>query len=77
MIEINSIQNSSPYQIYKELYGNEDGSIPATFHVFNFIGWKPDPSQSKPARRGSATHSLKDIGELDKLVNDKGDKPKS
>ena len=58
-------------QIYKELYGNEDGTVPATFHVFNFIGWKPDASQRPPARRGSASHSLKDVGELNKLIDEK------
>ncbi len=46
--------------IYKEIYGNEDGSIPATFQILYMIGWKPDPSQPKPLPRGSASHSLKD-----------------
>ena len=27
------------------MYGNQDGSIPATYRVLYFIGWKPDPSQ--------------------------------
>lgn len=27
------------------MYGNSDGSIPATYRVLYFIGWKPDPSQ--------------------------------
>ncbi|CAG8474286.1 14115_t:CDS:10 [Cetraspora pellucida] len=43
--------------IYKDLHGNSDGTIPATFQ----IGWKPDVSQSKPKPRGSATMSLKDM----------------
>lgn len=30
----------------EELYGNEDGSIPATFQLLYFIGWKPHPSQA-------------------------------
>eukprot|EP00731_Ephydatia_muelleri_P022199 Em0014g790a len=50
--------------IYKELYGNEDGSIPATFQLLYFIGWKPHPSQAKPARRGSAGASMRDLGNL-------------
>ncbi|KAF9031826.1 S-adenosyl-L-methionine-dependent methyltransferase [Hymenopellis radicata] len=33
--------------VYKELHGNEDGTIPATFQVIFMIGWKPDPSQAK------------------------------
>ncbi|KAI7827910.1 S-adenosyl-L-methionine-dependent methyltransferase [Kickxella alabastrina] len=47
--------------IYKEMHGNEDGSIPATFQVIYMIGWKPDPSQPKPLPRGSGETSL---GEL-------------
>jgi NADH dehydrogenase [ubiquinone] 1 alpha subcomplex assembly factor 5 len=27
------------------MYGNQDGSIPATYRILYFIGWKPDPSQ--------------------------------
>ena len=52
------------------LYGNQDddtGSVPATFQLVHFIGWKPDKSQLQPAKRGSASVSLKDIG---KLVSD-------
>ncbi|WVR07555.1 hypothetical protein IAU60_004597 [Kwoniella sp. DSM 27419] len=47
--------------IYKELYGNEDGSVPATFQIIFLIGWKPGPNQPKPLERGSATTNLKDI----------------
>jgi NADH dehydrogenase [ubiquinone] 1 alpha subcomplex assembly factor 5 len=47
--------------IYKEMYGNDDGTIPATFQVIHLLGWKPDLSQARPAPRGSATHSLGDI----------------
>lgn len=27
------------------MYGNEDSSLPATYQVLYFIGWKPDASQ--------------------------------
>ncbi|TDL29644.1 S-adenosyl-L-methionine-dependent methyltransferase [Rickenella mellea] len=47
--------------IYKEMYGNEDGSIPATFQVIYLIGWKPAATQPKPLPRGSAKTNLKDI----------------
>jgi len=47
--------------IYKELYGNEDGSIPATFQIIYMIGWKPSSSQPKPLERGSAKTNLKDV----------------
>ncbi|ESK86805.1 putative methyltransferase c20orf7 mitochondrial-like isoform 1 [Moniliophthora roreri MCA 2997] len=47
--------------IYKELHGNEDGSVPATFQIIFMIGWKPAPSQPKPLERGSAQTNLKDV----------------
>ncbi|KAI0638589.1 S-adenosyl-L-methionine-dependent methyltransferase [Trametes polyzona] len=47
--------------IYKELHGNEDGTIPATFQVIYVIGWKPAPNQPKPLERGSAQTNLKDV----------------
>uniref|UniRef100_A0AAX7UN17 Arginine-hydroxylase NDUFAF5, mitochondrial n=1 Tax=Astatotilapia calliptera TaxID=8154 RepID=A0AAX7UN17_ASTCA len=47
--------------IYKEMYGSEDGSIPATFEILYMIGWKPHESQAKPAKRGSATASFGDL----------------
>ncbi|KAJ2724030.1 hypothetical protein GGI07_002235 [Coemansia sp. Benny D115] len=47
--------------IYKEMHGNEDGTIPATFQVIYMIGWKPDPSQPKPLPRGSGETSLGDL----------------
>ena len=43
-----------------EMYGNEDGSIPATFQVIYMIGWRPDETQPLPKQRGSAKKSLKD-----------------
>ncbi|BFZ07586.1 hypothetical protein BsWGS_10624 [Bradybaena similaris] len=53
--------------VYQEMYGNETG-VPATFQVINFIGWKPDPSQPKAAKRGSGQVSLKDIDKIDLLT---------
>ncbi|KAG1752479.1 S-adenosyl-L-methionine-dependent methyltransferase [Suillus paluster] len=47
--------------IYKELHGNEDGSVPATFQIIYMIGWKPSPSQPKPLERGTAQTNLKDV----------------
>lgn len=57
--------------IYQEMYGNADGTVPATFQVYNFIGWKPHESQPLPMARGSANFSLKDIKDLDKIVKKK------
>jgi NADH dehydrogenase [ubiquinone] 1 alpha subcomplex assembly factor 5 len=51
--------------IYQTLYGNNDGTIAATFQVLYLIGWKPDESQQRPAERGSANFSLKDIANLE------------
>jgi len=47
--------------IYKELHGQEDGAVPATFQVIYMIGWKPAPQQLKPLERGSGKRSLKDV----------------
>lgn len=50
--------------IYKEMYGKEDGSVPATFDILFMIGWKPHESQAKPAKRGSATVSFGDLSKI-------------
>lgn len=47
--------------IYRELHGNEDGSIPATFRIIYMIGWHDAPNQAEPLARGSAEINLKDI----------------
>ncbi|KAI9301963.1 hypothetical protein BJ944DRAFT_168145, partial [Cunninghamella echinulata] len=47
--------------IYKELHGNEDGTIPATFQIIYMIGWKPSENTPLPKKRGSANASLKDV----------------
>jgi len=52
--------------IYSSLYANSDGSVPATYYIYYFIGWKPDESQAKPAKRGSANFSFKDLHQLRK-----------
>jgi NADH dehydrogenase [ubiquinone] 1 alpha subcomplex assembly factor 5 len=47
--------------IYKEMYGNEDGSIPATFRTIYMIGWKEGVNQPKPLERGTGEINIKDI----------------
>jgi NADH dehydrogenase [ubiquinone] 1 alpha subcomplex assembly factor 5 len=47
--------------IYKELHGNEDGSIPATFRLIYMIGWKHASTQAKPLPRGSGMVSIKEV----------------
>ncbi|CAN0127149.1 unnamed protein product, partial [Heterosigma akashiwo] len=45
--------------LYQELYGTNEGRIPATFQVVYMIGWAPHESQPQPKRRGSAQKSMK------------------
>lgn len=47
--------------IYRELHGNPDGSIPATFRVIYMIGWHESIDQPQPLARGSGEVNLKDI----------------
>ncbi|GAM17694.1 hypothetical protein SAMD00019534_008690, partial [Acytostelium subglobosum LB1] len=49
--------------IYQGLYGNDDGTVPATFQVIYLIGWAPHHSQPKPLPRGSAKKHLSEIGD--------------
>ncbi|KAG7385147.1 NADH dehydrogenase [ubiquinone] 1 alpha subcomplex assembly factor 5 [Phytophthora boehmeriae] len=48
--------------IYQSMFGQPDGTVPATFQVIYLIGWSPHESQQQPLRRGSAQHSLKELG---------------
>ncbi len=47
--------------IYKELHGNADGTLPATFRMIYMIGWKEGEGQPVPLERGSADVNIKDI----------------
>jgi NADH dehydrogenase [ubiquinone] 1 alpha subcomplex assembly factor 5 len=47
--------------IYKELHGNGDGTVPATFRLIYMIGWKSGPNQARPLERGSGMVSIKDV----------------
>lgn len=47
--------------IYRELHGNEDGTIPATFRMIYMIGWKESGDQPTPLPRGSGQINLKDV----------------
>jgi NADH dehydrogenase [ubiquinone] 1 alpha subcomplex assembly factor 5 len=58
--------------IYRELHGNEDGTLPATFRLIYMIGWKKSPDQAKPLERGTGMFSIKDYLEKNgKGVKDK------
>ena len=47
--------------IYKELHGNGDGALPATFRVIYMIAWREGKGQRKPLERGSGQISMKDV----------------
>lgn len=46
---------------YAQGHGDEDGRIGATFNFVWMSGWAPAPSQPKPLKPGSATHSLAQV----------------
>jgi len=63
--------------VYADLYGErgEGGDqvvLPASFQVFYWIGWKPDPSQPKALRPQKSDVSLKDLYKLDEIIEKKG-----
>jgi len=50
--------------IYQQLYGLEDGSIPATFQLISMIGWAPHSSQPRPCARGSGSAKIGGAGSV-------------
>lgn len=48
-------------QLYQERFGNEDGTISASFELIHLTAWSPDKSQQQPLRPGSAKVSMKDV----------------
>ncbi|KAJ3306378.1 hypothetical protein HDV03_005345 [Kappamyces sp. JEL0829] len=82
MGESNAVLSRNPYtsrdiflaanEAYRAVYGNADGTIPATFQIIYMIGWKPHGSQPKPLVRGSAKHSFKDLDNIKTTAQDKG-----
>lgn len=73
-LRLNKNTMFSAATLYDKLYGCQDDTkgIPATFQILFMIGWKPDPSQPKPLPRGSGQISIKDIGDLEKIVKNLG-----
>ncbi|XP_040104221.1 arginine-hydroxylase NDUFAF5, mitochondrial isoform X2 [Oryx dammah] len=55
--------------VYREMYRNEDGSVPATYQIYYMIGWKYHDSQARPAERGSATVSFGELGKINDLMS--------
>ena len=47
--------------IYREMHGNKDGTLPATFRIIYMIAWKEGSGQRKPLARGSGKVSMQDV----------------
>jgi SAM-dependent methyltransferase len=63
--------------LYQERFAAPDGRIHATFDVIYLTGWKPDASQPKALRPGSARHRLADaLGTTEHEAGDKTPVPK-
>ncbi|MEW5300865.1 MAG: hypothetical protein WDW36_003763 [Sanguina aurantia] len=48
---------------YHSMFGEDDGTIPATFQVMYMTGWSPHASQPKAKERGSATVSFQALAD--------------
>lgn len=47
-------------EIYRQLFGNEEGKIQASFEILYLTGWSPHDSQQKPMKPGTAKMRLAD-----------------
>ena len=45
-------------EIYREAFADAAGRVPATFQILMLSGWRPDPDQPQPLRRGTGTVDL-------------------
>jgi hypothetical protein len=45
-------------EIYRKLFADGAGRVPATFQILMLSGWKPAPDQPQPLRRGSGQVNL-------------------
>lgn len=48
-------------EVYTERFALPNGRIPATFEILTITAWRPDPSQPKALKPGSAKVSLTDV----------------
>jgi len=48
-------------EIYREQFGNPDGTCPATFEVITLTAWKPHASQQQPLKPGSGKIDLASV----------------
>ncbi|MGH6906002.1 MAG: methyltransferase domain-containing protein, partial [Geminicoccaceae bacterium] len=60
-------------EIYRELFGERDDRVPATFQILMLSGWTPDPGQPQPIRRGSGRINLAEaLGVPPEVLEGKG-----
>ena len=63
-------------EIYQELFAGADGRVPATFQILMLSGWKPDPDQPQPLRRGSGRVNLaRALGVPPEILEGKAKRP--
>jgi SAM-dependent methyltransferase len=63
--------------LYQERFAAPDGRVHATFDVIYLTGWKPDASQPRALRPGSARHRLADaLGTTEHDAGDRAPMPK-
>ena len=55
-------------EIYREIYAEHDGRLPATFEIIYLTGWSAHDSQQKPLRPGTAQHSLAEALETEEIT---------
>jgi len=64
--------------VYGDLYGEQGGEgqedmvLPATFQVYYWIGWNPDPTQPRALKPQKSDVSLQDLYRLDEIAEQKG-----
>ena len=46
----------------------KERGVPATYQIIHFLGWKPDPTQPQPIKRGTGQVSLKDLHRIDEII---------
>ena len=51
--------------IYHSMYADpEDGTLPLSFNILYFIGWKKSQFQGVPVQRGSQLASIAELGNM-------------
>jgi len=58
--------------IYGDIFANDDGSLPASFQIYYWIGWKAGKNQPQPLAPHKSDVSFKDIGKLDEIAHTTG-----